>query len=82
MVASNPYTPVTIAGYNTSPPTDDGAQTSANQLEWAKHKEKLGDPLRTLAESINTNVNAAFGALIMTDDPAQETVIVMISEFI
>jgi hypothetical protein len=80
-MADNPYTSVVIAGYNASPPSDDGAQTSANQLEWDKHKTKLGDPLRTLAEGVNTNVLAAFGTLVMTDDPAQETVIVAMRMF-
>ena len=81
MAASNPYTSVSITGYNASPPTDDGAQTGANQLEWDKHKTKLGDPLRTLAEGVNTNVLAAIGALVMTDDPGQETVVIAIRMF-
>ena len=77
----NPYTSVAIAGYNASPPTDDGVQTSANQLEWDKHKTKLGDPLKTLAEAINASVLAAFGALVMTDDPGQETVVIAMRMF-
>ncbi len=80
-MANNPYTSVTIAGFNSSPPTDDGAQTSANQLEWQKHVDKLASPVRTLSESVNTNVNAAFGVLVMTDDPAQETVIGAMAAF-
>ena len=35
-----------------------------------------------MAEGINTNVLAAFDALVMTDDPAQETVIQAMAEFI
>ena len=54
------YTPVTITGYNTSPPPDDGSTGTNNQLTWAKHKDKLGDPIKTAVESINTNVSAAF----------------------
>ncbi len=57
---SNPYTSVAISGYNASPPDDDGSQVASNQVEWDKHKTKLGDPVKTLAESINTNVLAAF----------------------
>ena len=81
MAANNPYTSVAISGYNVSPPSDDGAQTSPNQLEWDKHKTKLGDPVRTLAEGVNTNALAAFGALVMTDDPGQETVIIAMRMF-
>ena len=81
MTANNPYTSVVISGYNVSPPSDDGAQTSSNQLEWDKHKTKLGDPVRTLAEAVNTNALAAFGALVMTDDPGQETVIIAMRMF-
>lgn len=60
---ANPYTAVTISGYNATPPPDDGSQVSANQVTWAKHKTKLADPIKTLAESINTNVNAAFATV-------------------
>lgn len=80
-MADNPYTSVALAGYNDSPPTDDGAKTAANQLEWDKHKSKLGDPLKTLAEGVNTNALAAFGALVMTDDPGQETVVIAMRMF-
>ena len=80
-MSSNPYTSVTIAGFNSSPPTDDGAQTSANQLEWQKHVDKLGTPNKNLGEGINTKVLAAFGALVMTDDPGQETVVIAMRMF-
>ena len=56
------YTPVTVTGYNTSPPPDDGSTGTNNQLTWAKHKDKLGDPLKTAVEAINTNVSAAFSS--------------------
>lgn len=62
-----PYTSVSISGYNSSPPPDDGSQTSANKVEWAKHKTKIGDPIKTLAEGINTNVLAAFAAVSLMD---------------
>lgn len=48
------YSTQTISGYNASPPADDGSQSASNQITWAKHKTKLGDPLKTLAEAINT----------------------------
>ncbi len=80
-MSNNPYTSVAIAGFNSSPPSDDGAQTGSNQLEWQKHVDKLGTPTKDLGEGVNTNVLAAFDALVMTDDPAQETVIGAMSEF-
>ena len=66
-VGTNPYTSQTISGYNASPPPDDGTQTVANQLSWAKHKTKLADPIKTLAEGVNTAVSATFAKTINTD---------------
>lgn len=57
----NLYSSVSITGYNANAPSDDGTQTSSNQISWAKHKTKIGDPLKTLAEAINANVVTAFG---------------------
>ena len=48
------YTTQTISGYNSSPPSDDASVNAANQVTWAKHKTKLGDPIKTLAEAMNT----------------------------
>jgi len=78
---ANPYTSVTIVGYNASPPPDDGTQSNANKVEWAKHKTKLGDPVKSLAEGIDTNVYAAFGSLVITDDPGEEGLIVGINTY-
>ena len=58
---SNPYTQPSISGYNTSPPSNDGAATSNNQVDWDKHKTKLGDPIKTFAEGIDAATLAAFG---------------------
>ena len=57
------YTSPTLSGYNTSPPPDDGSQTAANQVEWAKIKEKLADPLNTYASAVDARVAAAFTAM-------------------
>lgn len=76
-MADNPFTAPTIAGYNASPPPDDGSQVAANQVEWDKHIEKIGDPIKTLTESAVSNTNSAFGDLVLTTDPGQETLIVM-----
>ena len=80
-MADNPYTGQSISGYNASPPPDDGSQSSGNQLEWAKHITKIGNPLKALAEAIDTAVSAAFGSLLLTDDPAEETVLLAAVEF-
>lgn len=64
---SNPYSSQTISGYNSSPPTDDGAQTTANQITWAKHKTKLADPIKALSEGIDSAVSTAFGKIFLND---------------
>lgn len=48
------YPTQTIVGYNASPPSDDGTASESNRVNWSKHKTKLGDPVKTLAEAINT----------------------------
>ena len=48
------YPTQSISGYNATPPPDDGSQVAANVVEWDKHKTKLGDPLKNLAEGMNT----------------------------
>ena len=65
MAVGNPYTEVSIANYNVSPPSDDGAQTAGNTVEWAKHKDKLADPIKTLAETTQTNITNAFDKRVM-----------------
>ena len=73
----NPYVPVTISGYNTSPPPDDGSTSADNKVEWAKHTGKIGDPLKAGIEEVDDNVTDAFGNLIITTDPGQETMVIM-----
>ena len=43
---ANPFTSVTVSNYNLNPPPDDGTEVPENKLQWAKHKEKIGDPLK------------------------------------
>lgn len=57
---ANPYTSVSIISYNSNAPPDDGSESASNQVTWAKHKTKLGDPLKTGIEGVNTNTAAAF----------------------
>jgi hypothetical protein len=44
----------TISGYNSSPPADDGTVSEANRVKYSTLKTKLGDPVKTLAEDINS----------------------------
>lgn len=60
---ASPYTQPTLTGYNSSPPADDGSAVASNAVTWAKHIDKIGDPLKLYAQSINTNVAAAFGKM-------------------
>lgn len=58
---SNPYSAPSISGYNSSPPPDDGTQTEANRLNWSKHIDKIGDPIKNWVDSINSAISTAFG---------------------
>ena len=66
-MANNPYSAPSISGYNTNPPPDGGEQTAANEITWAKHKDKLADPIKTYVADTNTQVTSAFGKTINTD---------------
>lgn len=58
----NPFTEPSLPGtYNASPPEDDGTESSSNEIAWAKHISKIGDPLKTYIGSVITNVTTAFG---------------------
>lgn len=57
---ANPFTAPTISGYNASPPSDDGQNVGTNEITWAKHLDKLANPLKVLTETAITNVASAF----------------------
>lgn len=61
---ANPYISQTITGYNANPPSDDGQEIASNQGKWSTVLDKVGNPLRTLAEGINTQCAAAFAKVI------------------
>ena len=56
----NAYTSVSVTSYNSNPPADDGSQVAANRVQWSTHITKIGNPLKTAIEAINTNANTAF----------------------
>ena len=78
---TNPYSSQAISGYNSNPPPDDGTKTDANRTQWSKHISKIGNPLKTLAEAINSAITSAFNANVMTTDAAEEDVIIHMEEF-
>lgn len=61
---SNPYTQPSISGYNSSPPSDDGSETTANAIKWSNHIDKIGDPLRDYIDAVSANVLTAFGKVL------------------
>lgn len=48
------YTTQSISGYNATPPADDGTAIESNKIKWATHKDKLADPIKILAEAIDS----------------------------
>lgn len=62
-MASNPYVNVSISGYNSDAPTDDGAQTANNRITWAKQKTKLADPLKVAIEAMDAANDDAFNTI-------------------
>ena len=47
------YSSKSISGYNASPPADDGSVVDTNKTKWAQVTDKIGGPVKTLAEAIN-----------------------------
>lgn len=67
------YSSQTISGYNASPPADDGSTAASNQVAWAKHLSKIGNPLKTLAENINTALLTALSTTVRTITASDST---------
>lgn len=57
------YSGVSISGYNSNPPDDDGSQTENNRVKWATTKDKIGDPLKDAHDDQETNLADAFGKI-------------------
>lgn len=60
------YTPPVLTGYNQDPPPDDGRMADTNRVKWASHVTKLGDPLKTFLEAVDTELQGAFGKLLFS----------------
>lgn len=54
------YSANSINGFNSVPPSDDGAQVQSNKVIWATIKTKLADPIKTLAEAIDSDLQTHF----------------------
>ena len=55
------YTPPSLSEFNASAPSDDGSEVESNSLQWARDiVAKIGTPLKTFAEAINTAVKNQF----------------------
>ena len=57
---SNPYVPPSLTGYNANPPVNDGTEEVANQLDWDKHIDKIGDPLKNYVQAVSGAITSAF----------------------
>ena len=53
------WSTVSVSGYNSSPPSDDGSTTTANEVKWSTIKTKLPDPLKTALESVISKLDTA-----------------------
>ena len=70
---SNVYTEPSISGYNDTPPSDDGANTAANEVTWSGIKTKIGDPVKTYAAAISSAVSTAFGKIFFNAVSAESS---------
>jgi hypothetical protein len=68
------YQTNSASGYNSSPPADDGSQTASNLITWSGQKTKLADPIKTLADDINTDLVAAFDYAVRRITASDSTV--------
>lgn len=51
-----PFAPPTVTGFNANPPEDDGTAAASNEVEWQKHLDKIGSPLKTAIEALMTEL--------------------------
>jgi len=53
--------PTFPADYDNPSPVDDGTKSVANQLFWATHINRIGDPLKEFSQAVDSNVATEFG---------------------
>ena len=54
------YSTNATSGYNSLPPSDDGTVSEANKVKYSTLKTKLADPIKTLADTINSELVTHF----------------------
>lgn len=75
MASTINYTTQAIgASYNQSPPVDDGTAVESNRLKWSNHINKIGSPLLTLIQAINTELVTTFGEAVTDINALQSSV--------
>lgn len=59
---------ISVSGYLSAPPSDDGSITDANKVKWATHVTKIGNPLYNSINDMNAALVTAFAqeALLKT----------------
>lgn len=64
------YTTTSATGLNNNPPSDDGQQIPANEIEWAKHIDQIATPINNRVSSINDKLVTHFdvGPTLKTAD--------------
>jgi hypothetical protein len=68
------YSSQSISGYNSSPPSDDGTQSESNKTKWATVKTKLGDPVKSAVEAINSALVTALDQSVRSVSASDSTV--------
>lgn len=70
------YQSQSATGYNSSPPPDDGSTVASNKITWGTTiKAKLADPIKTLADAINTQLRTALNVTPSTTSIAYTTLV-------
>jgi hypothetical protein len=54
------YSSNSASGYNSTPPADNGSTSESNKVKWSTIKDKLADPLKDLADTINSELATHF----------------------
>ena len=79
----DPYTPITRTPFNPSPPADDGTEVEANKVKYETILDKIGTPLSTDIDQLNTAIDGAFdtqASLYTTTSAKTTTYIVLTSD--